>query len=70
MSGVEMVVTVAKLGWLEGGSLTPPAEGSVGWLPKGGPAFIIPGTAGVDYHRGDYQQIRLHGVTQHLTLTL
>lgn len=44
--GVDTVVTVAKLGWLTGGNLTPPTVGRVGWALKAGPLFIIPGTEG------------------------
>lgn len=39
-------MTVDRLGWLAGGNLTPPTVGRVGWVLKGGPLLIIPGTEG------------------------
>ena len=44
--GVETVVTVARLGGLEGASFTPATEGRLGWPLKGGPGFPMPGTGG------------------------
>lgn len=38
--GVDTVVTVARLGGLAGGNLTPPTADRVGWELKEGPLFI------------------------------
>lgn len=39
-------MTVARLGWLAGGNLTPPTADRAGGVLKGGPLLIITGTEG------------------------
>lgn len=42
--GVETVVTVDRLGWLEGANFTPATDGRVDWPLNGGPGLTMPGT--------------------------